>query len=64
MPRTLSASDRASLIRLASSLPKGSPERRAILASLSLTANKDLVPCPNCMGSGTVKVQDMGDRAL
>jgi hypothetical protein len=35
MSRTLSASDRASLIRLASSLPVGSPERKAILAGLS-----------------------------
>ena len=32
MSRSLTASDRASLIRLASSLPQGSPERRAILA--------------------------------
>ena len=34
MAKTLTASDRKSLIRLASSLPAGSPERRAILASL------------------------------
>lgn len=34
MSRTLTASDRKSLIRLASSLPKGSPERRAILTGL------------------------------
>lgn len=35
MPRTLTAQDRASLIRLASSLPVGSAERRAILAGLA-----------------------------
>ena len=39
MPRTLTASDRASLIRLASSLPTGSPERKAILAGLSKTSS-------------------------
>lgn len=38
MPRTLTAQDRASLIRLASSLPAGSPERKAILAGLSKSA--------------------------
>ena len=37
MPRTLSASDRSSLIRLASSLPAGSIEKRAILAGLQKT---------------------------
>lgn len=36
--RTLTASDRSALIKLASSLPEGSPERRAILASLDKTA--------------------------
>lgn len=35
MSRTLTAQDRSSLIRLASSLPSGSPERKAILAALS-----------------------------
>jgi len=34
MPRTLTSSDRKSLIRLASALPKGSVERRSILAGL------------------------------
>jgi hypothetical protein len=36
MSRSLTASDRSSLIRLASSLPAGSAERRAILAGLHL----------------------------
>lgn len=37
--RNLTASDRSALIRLASSLPAGSPERKAIFASLGKTAN-------------------------
>lgn len=36
--RTLTAYDRSALIKLASSLPAGSPERKAILASLDKTA--------------------------
>ena len=35
MSRTLTAADRSSLIRLASTMEKGSPERKAILAGLS-----------------------------
>ena len=38
MPRSLTASDRKNLVRLASEMPKGSPERRAILAVLKKTA--------------------------
>ena len=38
MARTLTASDRSTLIRLASSMPVGSPERKAILAGLAKTA--------------------------
>lgn len=38
MPRT--ASDRTALIRLAASLPKGSEERRALLADLNKKARK------------------------
>lgn len=61
MPRTLTASDRTSLIKLASTLPKGSEERRAILAGLEGTkiamgylSEKDYERgfarhmCPNC----------------
>jgi hypothetical protein len=40
MPRTLTASDRRSLIRLASTLPAGSPERKAILAGLKKAGRK------------------------
>ncbi len=35
MSRSLTAQDRSSLIKLASDLPKGSPERKAILAGLT-----------------------------
>ena len=38
MSRTLTASDRSALIRLASTLPAGSPEKKAILAGLSKSA--------------------------
>lgn len=38
MNRTLTAADRSALIRLASTLPEGSVERRAILAGLSKSA--------------------------
>jgi|SaaInlStandDraft_4_1057021.scaffolds.fasta_scaffold94902_1 hypothetical protein len=37
MPKTLTASDRSRIIRLASGLPKGSDVRRAILAGLGKT---------------------------
>lgn len=40
MSRTLTAADRSRLIRLASSLPKGSDERRAILAGLKSAYSK------------------------
>lgn len=44
MARTLTASDRRSLIRLASTMPVGSPERKAILAGLRLARSyKDYV---------------------
>lgn len=38
MPRTLTASDRSRLIKLASAMPAGSPERRAILTGLKRVA--------------------------
>ena len=44
MSRTLTASDRSSLIRLASSLPVGSAERKAILAGLSKVAMEHASP--------------------
>ena len=42
MARNLTASDRKSLIRLASTLPAGSEERKAILAGLEKSAARDL----------------------
>ena len=39
MPKTLTATDRSALIRLASTLPAGTQERRAILAGLSKIAS-------------------------
>jgi len=38
MPRSLTAADRTALIKLATSLPKGDEDRRAILAGLAKTA--------------------------
>ena len=43
MSRTLTASDRSRLIRLASSMPVGSPERKAILAGLGKVSPRDRV---------------------
>lgn len=43
----MDTSDRAALIRLASSLPKGSAERRSILAGLSKVAGKSVFPLPD-----------------
>ena len=40
MSRTLTAADRSALIRLASTLPAGSDERRAILAGLEGSINR------------------------
>jgi hypothetical protein len=48
MPRTLTASDCSNLIRIASTLPKGSTERRAILAGLKRvkTAHRPVLVTP------------------
>ena len=40
MSRTLTAADRSALIRLASTMPAGSEERRAILAGLRTASHK------------------------
>ena len=42
MSRTLTASDRSALIRLASSMPVGSGERRAILAGLKVAGKVEI----------------------
>lgn len=44
MPRAFSASDRSVLIRFASSLPKGSSERKVILSGLTRSAVEDSAP--------------------
>jgi uncharacterized protein YjbI with pentapeptide repeats len=58
MPRTLTAQDRASLIRLASSLPAGSPVRKAILAGLEKTLLKPFAL------NGDLKGADLSDQDL
>ena len=42
MSRTLTAQDRSALIRLASDLPEGSAERKAILAGLKKSAGANI----------------------
>ena len=54
MSRTLSASDRASLIRLASSLPVGDAKRKAILAGLSKAATEFNVPGKHILDNAQV----------
>ena len=49
MSRTLTAADRNRLIRLAASLPKGSEERRSLLASIKVA---------NSLNAGRVKLDD------
>ena len=56
MSRTLTAADRSALIRLASTLPAGSEERRAILAGLSKQAN--------AWPSGTLDLRSLGQKGL
>lgn len=48
MSRTLTAKDRSSLLRLASSLPKGDAFRRSILSGLSKVSSDEI----NVTGSG------------
>ena len=62
MPRTLTASDRARLIRLASTMPVGTPERRAILAALSKTSAR--VDLPKHLHALSAKVYADYKRAL
>jgi hypothetical protein len=56
MSRTLTAADRSALIRLASTLPAGSPERKAILAGLGKKANAG--------PSGTLDLRSLGPKGL
>ena len=50
--KALTASDRKSLIKLASSLEKGSDERRAILSGLKKASNLVAIPVPFQTDSG------------
>lgn len=74
MTRKLTASDRRSLIRLASTLPKGSEERRAILSHLKKgmdfkRIDREMVNAAKEMGSllagrpnAAIKIRDaLGD---
>ncbi len=51
----LSSQDRASLIKLASSLPTGSPERKAILAGLKKSAGGPVLVTAVVYGGKTIK---------
>jgi len=50
MSKTLTAADRSALIRLASGLPQGSAERKAILAGLKKTAVDGLAAAKDYLG--------------
>ena len=63
MSRKLTASDRKSLIRLASSLPKGSDERRAILSGLKKALDMDF-PGTAFLGEPAASRWVSGARAL
>lgn len=60
MARKLTASDRKSLIRLANTLPKGSPERKAILAGLGKSAG-DLATLKADLKKIRTPVLELGD---
>jgi hypothetical protein len=62
MARTLTASDRSALIRLASTMEKGSESRRAILAGLQKTAADRVGPYIEF--DGKVWVSQFGDTML
>jgi hypothetical protein len=57
--RPLTASDRKSLIRLATELPKGSDERRAILAGLKVSWFKEPM-----LRSSMEELLDVEDRLI
>jgi hypothetical protein len=58
--KSLTASDRAALLRLASSLPKGSEERRTILASLREAGHqKTYLPDAGKRAAGRVDPQKL-----
>ena len=62
MSRNLTSSDRASLIRLASTLPAGSAERKAILAGLRKTSGEGASSEVGPKLSADVAKYDMADE--
>lgn len=68
MSRTLTAADRSALIRLASTMEKGSPERKAILAGLSKSAvsagARVVFHAETPRGGTIVKAYDDGDGSF
>lgn len=63
MSLTLTASDRSALIRLASTMPVGTDERRAILAGLARTASL-LIRLPSSYPRGAEKYADKFDNKV
>jgi hypothetical protein len=63
MSRVLTASDRSALIRLASTMPSGSEERRAILAGLVRTAGLN-IRLPSSYPRGAEKYADKFDNKV
>lgn len=68
MSRNLTAQDRSSLIRLASSLPAGNPTRKAIIAGLQLQSSAEKVAyglgqSDDDLRSPTYDWDDEGDEA-
>jgi hypothetical protein len=68
MAKTLTAADRSALIRLASSLEKGSEQRRVILAALPSSGwvNRTLEPTPSAaeLNAFGKRWDELSDRAL
>ena len=65
MARNLTASDRKSLIKLASTMPKGSPERKALLNVLaSRSTGRVVFHAETPRGAAVVKAYDEGDGSL
>ena len=59
----MDTSDRSKLIRLAASLPQGSPERVAVLSELKVTASSEIWP-DQCKPGRTYKVETGGHTEL
>jgi hypothetical protein len=62
MAKSLTSSDRSSLIKLASQLPKGSDERRAILSGLGKVSAPEDAPLP--LGNSILRRMEGGSVAV